>query len=137
MAFVPQLLDAGLRVVDLSADYRLKEVDLYEQVYQTEHTDADNLKHAIYGLPELVDRQQITEADLVANPGCYPTAAALGIAPLLQRSLIQPDGIVIHAASGISGAGRSPKPNLHFPEMNEGFLVGESRSSTASMSATL
>lgn len=120
MATVPALLDAGLRVVDLSADYRLTDGDQYERVYHTPHTDRANLSRAIYGLPELF-ADRIADARLVANPGCYPTAAALAIAPLLQRSLIKPAGIVINASSGVTGAGRSPKPHLHFPEVNEAY----------------
>jgi N-acetyl-gamma-glutamyl-phosphate reductase len=120
MAHVPKLLEAGLRVVDLSADYRLRDPALYESVYQTPHEDRANLADAVYGLPELF-AGQIASADLIANPGCYPTAAALAIAPLLQRSLISLEDICINAASGVTGAGRSPKPNLHFPEVNESF----------------
>ena len=74
----------------------------------------------IYGLPELF-ADQIPGADLAANPGCYSTAAALAIAPVVQRGLVRSDGIVIHAASGISSAGRTAKPHLHFPEMNEAY----------------
>ncbi len=121
MNHVPALLDAGLRVVDLSADYRLADKVLYEQVYETTHTDPRNLTRAVYGLPELVDRRRIAEADLVANPGCYPTGAILGLAPLMQRSLIHPEEVVVHAASGITGAGRAVKPHLHFPEQNENY----------------
>ena len=120
MTHAPRLLEAGLRVIDLSADYRLADADLYEQVYGHVHRDRRNLAAATYGLPELF-ADRIPEADLVANPGCYPTAAILGIAPLLERSLIKSKGIVINAASGISGAGRSTRPHLHFPEMNEAF----------------
>jgi len=122
MQYVPYLVDAGLRVIDLSADYRLADPALYERVYQHAHQDAGHLAEAVYGLPELY-RADVGEARLVANPGCYPTAAALGIAPLLDRELVKPTGIVINAASGTSGAGRSPKPNLHFPEMNEAFYA--------------
>ena len=120
MAHVPALLDAGLRVVDLSADYRLHDPDLYRGTYEHPHEDRDNLARAVYGLPELF-RDRIPSADLVANPGCYPTAAALALAPLLSRRLIDPDTITINAASGVSGAGRTPSPRLHFPEQNEAF----------------
>jgi len=72
MGFVPKLLDAGLKVIDFSADYRIKNVDVYEKYYQVEHTDTENLKDAVYGLPELF-REQIKGAKLIANPGCYPT----------------------------------------------------------------
>jgi N-acetyl-gamma-glutamyl-phosphate reductase len=121
MSYVPGLLEAGLRVVDLSADYRLKDDQLYQQTYDHPHEDVDHLADAVYGLPELF-APQIPEADLIANPGCYPTAAALGVVPMLQRSLVQAEGIIVNAASGTTGAGRAVKPHLHFPEMNESFL---------------
>lgn len=120
MAYAPQLLDAGVRVIDLSADYRLNDVALYEQVYATKHDDPDNLATAVYGLPELF-RDQLPGATLVANPGCYPTAAAVGIAPLLSHALVKPEGIVINAASGTSGAGRGAKEANSFLTVNEGF----------------
>lgn len=120
MAYVPGLIQAGMRVIDLSADYRLRDAALYERVYQTPHDDRANLANAVYGLPEFF-ADEIADADLVANPGCYPTAAALGIAPLLQRNLVRPDGICINASSGVTGAGRSAKPHLHFPELNESY----------------
>ncbi len=122
MAIVPGLIDVGLRVIDLSADYRLKNPALYEKVYEHAHTDNKHLAQAVYGLPEFF-AADIRNAKLVANPGCYPTAAALAIAPLLQRSLVHTTDIIINAASGITGAGRSMKPNLHFPEMNESFVT--------------
>ncbi|MEX0774129.1 MAG: N-acetyl-gamma-glutamyl-phosphate reductase [Phycisphaeraceae bacterium] len=122
MQYAPRLLDAGLRVIDLSADYRLRDAALYARVYDHEHTDPANLAKAVYGLPEFF-AEQIAAAALVANPGCYPTAAALGIAPLLERSMVKPQGIVINAASGITGAGRAAKAHLHFPEMNESFMA--------------
>ena len=105
MQFVPQLLSAGVKVVDFSADYRIHDVALYERVYQVEHTDKENLPRAAFGLPELF-RQTIPQADLVANPGCYPTAAALALAPLVKENLIDPTDIVVNAVSGTSGAGR-------------------------------
>ena len=84
MAYAPKLLDAGVRVIDLSADYRLSDAELYADVYGTPHDDPANLATAVYGLPELF-RADLPGATLVANPGCYPTAAALGIAPLLEE----------------------------------------------------
>lgn len=120
MQYVPGLLEAGLRVVDLSADYRLLDVELYEKVYQHKHSDPRNLEEAAYGLPELF-ADDIPEAALVANPGCYPTGAALGIAPLLERGLVKTNGIVISAASGVTGAGRKLAAHLQFAEVNEGF----------------
>lgn len=120
MAYAPKLLDAGLRVIDLSADYRLHDVALYESVYDTNHDDPENLPNAVYGLPELF-RQELPGAMLVANPGCYPTAAALGIAPLLSHALVKPDPITIFAASGTTGAGRAAKPGTTFININEAF----------------
>jgi N-acetyl-gamma-glutamyl-phosphate reductase len=118
--YVPALLKAGHRVIDFSADYRLKEPADYEQWYNTKHTDLENLAHAVYGLPELY-REKIRGARLIANPGCYPTSAALGVVPLLKAGLIDPHEIIVDAASGMSGAGREPKPEHHFPERNENF----------------
>lgn len=120
MAYVPALLDAGLRVIDLSADYRTPDAETYEKIYKTKHTDIDNLKDAVYGLPELFG-ENIPGAILIANPGCYPTTATLAIWPLLQRGLVSPDAIVINATSGVTGAGKKPTEALHFPEQNEAF----------------
>jgi N-acetyl-gamma-glutamyl-phosphate reductase len=118
--YVAPLLAAGIRVIDVSADYRLKDPGTYETWYGKTHQDASNLKRAVYGLPEL-NRERIRTASLVANPGCYPTTAILAISPLLQAGLVELGSVIINAASGISGAGREPKPHLHFPEMNENF----------------
>jgi N-acetyl-gamma-glutamyl-phosphate reductase len=129
MDLVPPLLKAGLRVIDFSADYRLKEPAEYQQWYNKVHTDLDNLAHAVYGLPELY-REKIKTAQVVANPGCYPTSAALGILPFLQAGLIDTGEIIVDSASGVSGAGREPKPQHHFPERNENFeaySVGQHR----------
>jgi len=120
MAIAPRLLNEGVKVIDLSADYRLKSAELYEQTYQTRHDDPTNLAAAVYGLPELF-REQIPSASLIATPGCYPTAAALSIAPLLAAGLVEPAGILINAATGVTGAGKSPKPQYHFPELNEAY----------------
>lgn len=122
MAYVPMLLDAGVRVIDLSADYRLSSASLYEKVYGHVHEDVKNLGDAVYGLPELF-RDDLPGAMLIANPGCYPTAAALAIAPLLSRGLVKPAGIVVNAASGVTGAGKSPAGHLHFPEQNESYMA--------------
>ena len=103
MGFVPKLLDAGVKVIDFSADYRIKNVDVYEKYYQ-EHTDQSNLAHAVYGLPELF-REQIKGAKLIANPGCFPTGATLAIAPLLKAGLIDASDIIVNSVTGASGAG--------------------------------
>ncbi len=120
MQYVPTLLKHGIRVIDFSADYRLKEPVDYEQWYNKTHTDLENLQQAVYGLPELY-RDRIRNARLVANPGCYPTSAALAIVPLLKAGLIEPADIIVDSASGVSGAGAEPKPEHHFPERHETF----------------
>jgi N-acetyl-gamma-glutamyl-phosphate reductase len=129
MQYVPALLDAGIRVVDLSADYRFQEKSVYERCYKTKHTDPSNLENAIYGLPEIF-REKIKKANLVANPGCYPTAAIIGLAPLLSNCYVHTDDIIIDAKSGISGRGREPKEGTHYCECNESieaYNVGEHR----------
>ncbi len=126
---VPRLLEAGCRVVDFSADYRLNEVAVYEQWYGQKHPDAGRLGKVVYGLPELF-REQIRGAAVVANPGCYPTSAILALAPLLKQGWIDPEGIVIDAKSGVSGAGRTLKLTTHYPECNESisaYNVGRHR----------
>lgn len=115
---VPQLLDAGVRVVDLSADFRLKEAAVYEEWYDTHHTHPELLAGAVYGLPEL-DRSGLPGAALVACPGCYPTASILACAPALAAGLVDGDRVVIDAKSGVSGAGRGVGPATHFSAVNE------------------
>jgi N-acetyl-gamma-glutamyl-phosphate reductase len=122
MEFVPKLLNAGLKVVDFSADYRLKDVSVYEKFYAVKHTDTANLARAVFGLPELF-REQIEGADLVANPGCFPTGALLAIAPLLEEELIELDSIIVNAVTGSSGAGKNPSAKFHFPNMNENLFA--------------
>src|SRR5713226_9749780 len=119
-AAIPQLLDRGIRVVDLSADYRLRDAGLYETWYGERHDDLANLKHAVYGLPEVYG-DRIAKAQLVANPGCYPQTAILGLAPLVAGKHIELDSIIVDSKSGVSGGGREPKPQFHFPECNENF----------------
>ena len=120
MGFVPKLLDAGLKVIDFSADYRIKDVAVYEKYY-VKHTDTKNLKHAAFGLPELF-RDRIKGAKLVANPGCYPTGASLAIAPLLKNNLIETDSVIVNSVTGTSGAGNKPSGKFHFPNMNENLF---------------
>ena len=119
MSYVPALREAGLRVIDWSADYRLHDAAEYEKWY-VPHTDAGRLAEAAYGLPEFFG-EKIKDAVLVANPGCYPTCTVLALAPLLQAGLIEPRGIVSNAISGVSGAGRTPSLKNHYPERNESF----------------
>lgn len=114
------LLKAGLKVIDLSADYRLKNTKTYETWYAHKHTDAKNISKAIYGLPELY-RQKIKKASLLANPGCYPTAAVLGLAPLVATRSKSINSIIVDAKSGVSGAGRKASVNLLFSEITNNF----------------
>ncbi len=117
---IKNLLAAGTRVVDFSADYRLNDPAIYKKWYEHEHPDPARMAETVYGLPELY-RKRIAPAQLVANPGCYPTSAILPLAPLLQAGVISPEEIIIDSKSGVSGAGRTPKANFHFPECNESF----------------
>jgi N-acetyl-gamma-glutamyl-phosphate reductase len=117
-AAVVELLPLGKKVIDLSADYRLSDPAEYAKWYGLDHADPEHLKDAVYGLPELY-REAIREATLVANPGCYPTSAILALAPLLDAGVVSSEGIIVDSKSGVSGAGREPKPHLHYPECNE------------------
>lgn len=119
MEVVPSFLAAGKKVIDLSADYRLKDASVYETWYQA-HSSKQLLSEAVYGLPELY-RDQIGSARLVANPGCYPTSVALALAPLIERQLIDVSTIVIDSKSGTSGAGRTAKESSLYCEVNESF----------------
>lgn len=120
MKHVPTLLAAGVMCVDLSAAYRIKDAAVYAKFYGHEHTDPVNLANAVYGLTEFY-REAIRSATLVANPGCYPTAAAMAITPFLKAGAIRPDSIIINAASGASGAGRDAKPHLTIVEAGDNF----------------
>lgn len=111
MAVVPALLDVGVKVIDLSADYRLKS-EVFEKIYKIKHTDP---RKAVYGIPEL--HPEVTEQNLVANPGCYPTGASLAAAPLAAAGVIE--RVVFDSKSGISGAGAEPTATSHYPNMAE------------------
>jgi N-acetyl-gamma-glutamyl-phosphate reductase len=129
MAAVPALLERGIRVIDLSADYRLRDPNVYAQWYGESHTDLPHLAQAVYGLPEVYG-DAIAAARLIANPGCYPQTGILGLAPLIAERCIEPRRIVIDSKSGVSGAGRTPKLTTHFPECNESvsaYQVGKHR----------
>jgi N-acetyl-gamma-glutamyl-phosphate reductase len=129
MEAIPPLLNREIRVVDLSADYRLRNAKVYEEWYKEPHQDLANLPHAVYGLPEL-NGDKIPSAKLIANPGCYPQTGILGLAPLVARGLIELNGIIVDSKSGVSGAGRTPKLMYHFPECNESvsaYSVGTHR----------
>ena len=128
MEYIPKLLDQGLKVVDLSADFRLRNAEVYGTWYQT-HTAPRLLEEAVYGLPE-IHQDAVRQARLVANPGCYPTSAILVLAPLLHNGWIDPDTIIVDSKSGASGAGRSASVATIFCEVNEAFKaykIGEHR----------
>lgn len=118
MAAALKLYPLGCRIIDLSADFRLKDATLYERWYGASHVAPQLLKEAAYGLPEL-NREAILRSRLVAVPGCYPTGALLGLAPLVTERLIDLDSIIVDAISGASGAGRKTELYLHFSELNE------------------
>ena len=115
-AVIPLVKD-GIKVVDISGDFRLKSLAEYEEWYDTTHPGPQYLEEAVYGLTEL-NRSEVAQASLVANPGCYPTGAILALAPAVKEGLIEP-GIVVDSKSGVSGAGRGLSMNSHFSEVNE------------------
>ena len=121
-AIVPRLLGKVGRVVDLAADFRLRDPSLYPTWYGEAHEAPGLLDEAVYGLPELF-RDELADARLVAAPGCYPTTATLALAPLVRDGLVETQGIVVDAASGVSGAGRPPKPNTTFCTVDEDFTA--------------
>ena len=120
--FVPALRERVGCIVDLAADFRLKDAALYPQWYGEEHGAPELLAEAVFGLPELF-RDDLPGATLVAAAGCYPTSAGLALAPLLRQGLVEAQGIVVDAASGVSGAGRGLKDNLHFGAVDEDFTA--------------
>lgn len=122
LAIVPTLIGKVRLVVDLSAAFRLKDASQYPTWYGFGHDQPEALQTAVYGLPELY-RAQLVGASLIATPGCYVTAASLALSPLVRAGLIDTKGVIVDAASGVSGAGRVPKPNTHFNTVNEDFTA--------------
>ena len=120
MAQAPALLAAGVKVIDLAADFRLKDKALFEQWYKIPHTASQLLEQAVYGLPEL-NRDDIRGAQLVANPGCYPTTMQLGFYPLLKAGLIDASALIADCKSGVSGAGRKAEIGALFSESSDNF----------------
>ena len=120
MTMVPQLIEAGARIIDLAADFRLKRAADWEEWYGMPHACPEYLGRAVYGLTE-VNRDAIREAQLVANPGCYPTAVQLGFLPLIEQGLIDIDHLIADAKSGVSGAGRKSTTGSLFCEASENF----------------
>jgi len=128
MAAAPLFLEAGKKIIDLSADFRLRDLSVFKAWYH-KHSAPGLLPEAVFGLPELY-RKEIRTARLVANPGCYPTSAILGLAPVLREKVIDPDSVIVDSKSGVSGAGREPQLGSLFCEVEEGFKaykVGEHR----------
>jgi len=126
---VRELIRAGVRVIDFSADFRLSSTEVYQHHYGVEHPWPERVGSTIYGLPEWYAKE-IASADLVANPGCYPQSAIIPLGPLLAKDAIDPDDIIIDSKSGVSGAGRSPKLNSLYCEANESisaYAVGNHR----------
>ena len=126
--YVPRYLAAGVRCIDFSADYRFDSIEVYRQHYG-EHADPGNLKRAVYGIPELF-RGRVAKADLIANPGCYPTAFILALAPLVKAGLVETGDIIVDAKSGVSGRGNKPEPGSMYCECNENveaYKVGTHR----------
>jgi N-acetyl-gamma-glutamyl-phosphate reductase len=126
--YVPRYLDAGVRCIDFSADYRFRSLETY-QAYYGEHADPGNLERAIYGIPELF-RDDLAGAHLIANPGCYPTSVLLGLAPLVAHGLIDVSDIIVDAKSGVSGRGNKPSRGSMYCECNENmspYKVGSHR----------
>lgn len=129
MSITKKLLSSGVRVIDLGADFRIKNNEVYQNWYGLDHKSKELLDESIYGLPEL-NKKLIENAKLIANPGCYPTASILALAPLVKNNLIQDNSIIIDAKSGVSGAGRSLNTNTLFCECNEtvkAYKIGEHR----------
>lgn len=120
MSHAGTLLEAGVRMIDLSADFRLRDPELWRKWYGKEHTCPDLLDEAVYGLCE-VNREAIREAQLLANPGCYPTAVQLGLLPLLEGGLVDPGSLIADVKSGISGAGRKEALATQFSEVSDSF----------------
>ncbi|MEN9560427.1 MAG: hypothetical protein RLZZ502_1638 [Pseudomonadota bacterium] len=120
MADAPKLLAAGVKIIDLAADFRLQDEKKFEQWYKIPHTCVDILREAVYGLPE-VFRESLKKARIVGNPGCYPTTMILGFLPLIKAGIIHTDHLIADCKSGVSGAGRKAEMGLIFPEVADSF----------------
>ncbi len=119
MEYAPRFIEKNIKVIDLSADFRFSDVTAYEAAYQA-HSAKDLLKKSVYGLSEIY-KNDIQNADIIGNPGCYPTSVLLPLLPLIKEKLVKKDGIIIDSKSGVSGAGRSVSLGTHFCETNEAF----------------
>lgn len=119
---VTELNKAGVKCIDLGADFRLKDPEVYLEYYEKQHENRELLKEAIYGIPEL-NREEIKKASVIANPGCFPTGSIIPLSPLLEAGIIKTENIIIDAKTGVSGAGRGLKTGSLFCEVNEGVKV--------------
>jgi N-acetyl-gamma-glutamyl-phosphate reductase len=122
MAQARELLSAGVRIVDLAADFRLQDPQLFERWYKMPHACPDLLREAVYGIPE-INREAIRKARIVGNPGCYPTAVQLGFLPLLEAGLVDTQHLIADCKSGVSGAGRKAELSLAFAEASDNFAA--------------
>jgi N-acetyl-gamma-glutamyl-phosphate reductase len=120
MDFVAKWKGSGAKIIDLSGDFRLSSKEVYEEWYQKKHSFPEGFANAVYGLPELFSKK-INDADLVANPGCYPTASILSLAPLFAKNLVEDKSVIIDAKSGLTGAGIKANATTHFSNVNENF----------------
>ncbi len=120
MTMVPELLDAGVKVIDLAADFRIKDVAVWSKWYNMEHACPELVEEAVYGLPEM-NREAVKTARLVANPGCYPTAVTLGLLPLVENELVDFSSIIADCKSGVSGAGRGANVGTLMAECSDSF----------------
>jgi len=120
MEFVKKFIDSDVKIIDLSGDFRLSSKKVYEEWYKKDHIFEDGFNKAVFGLPELW-RNEIKEANLVANPGCFPTGAILTTAPLIQKKIVDVNRIIIDSKTGVTGAGVKPKEVTHFPNVNDNF----------------
>lgn len=118
----PQFIDSDVKIIDLSGDLRLKQKSVYEQWYKRECVEEEILEGAVYGLSEL-NKVDIANAQLLANPGCFPTATILGLAPVVKQKLIDEKSIIVDAKTGVSGAGRNASPGTHYSEVNENVKI--------------
>lgn len=120
MEFAKRFENSNLKIIDLSGDFRLSSKDVYEEWYNKDHVYPEGIENAVFGIPELF-REEIAQANLVANPGCYPTSAILGLAPLLSAEMIEKSPVIVDSKSGVTGAGVKPKLATHFGNVNDNF----------------
>ena len=120
MKMVPELLDAGVRVIDLAADFRIKDISVWSQWYNMDHACPELVDEAVYGLPE-INREAVKNARLIANPGCYPTAVTLGLLPLIEKGLVDFSSVIADCKSGVSGAGRGANVGTLMAECSDSF----------------